>query len=240
MSSSAPGGTGQTPRVAFLTGASGGLGRALARTLVGHGFNVALAARNASRLDDLVTELGNDAALAVSMDVAQWDQVVEAVAAVVGRWGGIDVVVANAGVAGKTSFLGEEGVPPADWSAMIDANLLGTALTAKATMPHLLERSGQLIITGSVAGVITRPGSLYSVTKWAVAQLAETIRSEVAGSGVRVGIVHPGMIDTDLLRAEHRGQPALDPDGLAAGFMGVIESPYDINEIVIRPPGAAH
>ncbi|MFD6059884.1 SDR family oxidoreductase [Rhodococcus wratislaviensis] len=227
-------------RVAVLTGASGGLGRATARALVAMGFKVALVARDAGRLDALVADLGSESALTVSADISVWTEIDNAMAFVAERWGRIDLVLANAGVAGTTSFVSDRGLHPSEWAGMVRTNVLGTALTARAAMPHLLMSSGQLILIGSVAGTITRPGSMYSVTKWAVAQLAESIRAETTNTDVRVCLLNPGVIDTDLLREDLRSQPSLAPDELARVLTHVIQQPYDVNEITIRPRGAAH
>jgi NADP-dependent 3-hydroxy acid dehydrogenase YdfG len=229
-------------RTAIVTGASGGLGAEIARCLASREFRVALFARNLDRLTVLAEEIGADSSMPQAVDITDWSAVSCAVDTVAARWGGVDVVVANAGVAMGSSFVDEKGSPPEQWAAMVSTNVLGTALTARASLPHLRRRGGHLVLIGSVSGIVTRPGSLYSVTKWAVSALAESIRAEMAGTGVRVTIVHPGIIDTDILRPEHRDQPMLQVEDVSRAVLWAMEQPshVDIGVVVVRPSGAAH
>jgi NADP-dependent 3-hydroxy acid dehydrogenase YdfG len=227
-------------RTALVTGASGGLGAAIAGALVEHGYRVALVARNEAKLADLVSQLGGERAMAVAADITSWEAVSSVVQRVESAWGPLDLAVANAGVALSTSFHRETGAPPEEWAAMVSTNVLGTALTARATLPGLTRQTGHLVIIGSISGTVTRPGSLYSVTKWAVTKLAESIRAELAGTGVRVTIVQPGVIDTDILREELRNQPMLTANDVARAIVFAVAQPsgVDVNELVVRPRGA--
>lgn len=229
-------------RTAIVTGASGGLGAEISRHLASREHRVALFARNLERLSDLAEELGPDGSMPLAVDITDWAAIHSAVDMVANSWGGVDVVVANAGMAMSSSFVDDKGTPPDQWAAMVSTNVLGSALTARASLPHLRRRGGHLVLIGSVSGTVTRPGSLYSVTKWAVSALAESIRAELAGSGVRVTIVHPGIIDTDILRPEHRDQPMLTVEDVSRAVMWALEQPahVDVGTVVVRPRGASH
>src|SRR5450432_2972982 len=158
----------------FVTGASSGIGAAAARRAVAAGDRVVLAARREPKLAALVEELGGaERALAVRCDVTEWDQVTAAVDAALERFGRIDVVFANAGFGAKRGFT-EESVE--HWRSMILTNVLGVALTIRATLPHLLERGdGHYVLTSSIAGRRSLPGSLYSATKFAVTGIGQSL-----------------------------------------------------------------
>jgi NADP-dependent 3-hydroxy acid dehydrogenase YdfG len=225
-------------RVLLITGASGGLGEDLAERAAGSGHRVVLVARRADRLRALTERIGAERALAVSADVTDWTDMTRVVDAAVDRFGRIDVAVANAGTATPASFFGTGGDNPVEWRDMVLTNVYGTALTARAVLPALRESTGHLVIMGSVIGRIMRPG-LYSATKWAVTAMAASIRAEAVGTGVRVTLLQPGVIDTGLLRDDLRTRPMLEPEVISRVVLFAIEQPpsVDVNEIVIRPTG---
>jgi NADP-dependent 3-hydroxy acid dehydrogenase YdfG len=219
--------------VFLITGASSGIGAATARAAAQAGHRVALAARSVDRLNELVDELGGeDRALAIACDVTEWDQQEAMVASTLERFGQLDVVFANAGFGAKRGFLNES---PEHWRSMVLTNVYGAALTIRATIEALRETKGHLLLTGSVAGRRSLPGSLYSATKWAVTAMGESARQELNGSGVRVTLVEPGMVDTPFFT--NRPTDALHPDDIARAVMWAISQPahVDINEILIRP-----
>jgi NADP-dependent 3-hydroxy acid dehydrogenase YdfG len=222
--------------VLLITGASTGIGAATARRAAHAGFRVALAARSTDRLQSLATELGGeDRALAVTADVIKWDDQQAMVAATTERFGRLDAVFANAGFGAARGFL--EGDPD-HWRSMVLTNVLGPALTIRATLPALKQSRGHMIITGSVAGRRALPGSLYSCTKFAVSAMGEALRQDVDGSGIRVTVVEPGMVDTPFF---DDGTPdwALEPDDIARAVLYALQQPahVDVNEILIRPTG---
>ena len=187
--------------VFLITGASGGIGAATAWAAVRAGYRVVLTGRRAAPLRDLAAELGGpERALPACCDVSDWDQLGTLVSEVLGTLGRLDVVFANAGQSAPTSFLGQGGLPPGEWHGLVAANVLGPALTARAVLPALASSGGHLLLTGSVAGRVTRPGSLYSATKWAVSALAAGIRAECVGTGVRVTLIQPGLTDSGPAR----------------------------------------
>ncbi len=219
--------------VFLITGASSGIGAATARAAAQGGYRLALAARSTDRLDELASELGGpERALALPCDVTEWGQQQAMVASTLEHFGRIDRVFANAGFGAKRGFLEES---PEQWRAMVLTNVYGAALTIRATIEALRESRGHLLLTGSVAGRRALPGSLYSATKWAVTGMGESARQELNGSGVRVTLIEPGMVDTPFFT--NRPTDALTPDDVAAAVMYAVSQPphVDVNEILIRP-----
>ena len=126
--------------------------------------------------------------------MTEWEQQQAMVAAALEAFGQLDVVFANAGFGATRGFLEES---PEHWRAMVLTNVYGAALTIRATIPALRESRGHLLLTGSVAGRVALPGSLYSCTKWAVTAMAQAARQELDdNSGVRVTLIEPGMVAT--------------------------------------------
>lgn len=222
-------------KVFLITGASSGIGAATARRAVAAGHSVALAARGTGRLDALADELGAPGrTLTVACDVREWDQVEAMTAAALERFGRLDVVFANAGFGVKR---GLQAATPEEWKAMVLTNVYGAAITVRATMPAVTVARGHYLLTGSVAGRKAMPGSVYSATKWAVSSLGESLRAELNGTGARVTLVEPGIVDTPFY---DDGSPIDDPltaDDVARTVMFAIDQPahVDINEILMRP-----
>lgn len=210
----------------------------MARSAVQAGHSVAFVARDQSRLDSSVDGLPADQVLTIKADVTNWSDMSAAVDTTVDRFGRLDAAVANAGVAHSVSFFGLSGTDPADWGTMVNTNVLGSALTARAALPSLVETKGNLVFIGSISGRTHRPG-LYSATKWSVTAMAASIRAEAVGTGVRVTIVQPGVIDTSDLRDDLQKRPKLNPEVVANAVLYAIGQPesVDVNEIVLRPVG---
>jgi NADP-dependent 3-hydroxy acid dehydrogenase YdfG len=223
-------------RVMLITGASTGIGAATARHAVGAGWRVVLAARSDDRLAELVAELGEEHAMAKRCDVTEFGDQEALVAAALERFGRIDAAFANAGFGAARGFLKED---PDQWRRMVLTNVLGVAYTIRAVLPHFKERrEGHFLLTSSVAGRRSLPGSLYSATKWAVTGMGEALRQELRqeeGSRVRVTLVEPGVVDTPFF--DNRPSDALAPDDIARIVMFAVEQPshVDINEVLVRP-----
>ncbi len=220
--------------VFLITGASSGIGAATARHAVADGYRVVLAARSTDRLEELVTELGgSERALAVRCDVTEWADQEAMVAASLSQFGRLDVAFANAGFGAARGFLNES---VEHWRSMVLTNVYGAALTVRACLPALTESRGHLLLTGSVAGRRALPGSLYSATKWAVTAMGEAARQELNGTGVRVTLIEPGMVDTPFF-SQGAGPDSLKPDDVARAVMFAVSQPahVDVNEILIRP-----
>ena len=224
--------------VLLITGASSGIGAATARAASEAGYRLVLGARRKKELDKLARELGGaERAIARSCDVTNWADVEGIAEAALTKFGRIDAVFANAGFGAKRGFL-EESVP--HWKSMIETNVLGVALTIRATLPELLDRDrGHYVLTGSVAGRRAVPGSLYSATKWAVGAIAESLRQELRQmhetDGIRVTAISPGATDTPFF--DNRPENALGAEDVARAVIYALSQPphVDINEIVVRP-----
>jgi NADP-dependent 3-hydroxy acid dehydrogenase YdfG len=224
--------------VLLITGASSGIGAATARAAASE-YRLVLAARRLEPMEELVAELGGEKrALAVRCDVTEWDQVEAMAVAGLERFGRIDAVFANAGFGASRGFLEES---PEHWRSMVLTNVYGVALTIRATLPHLLERGeGHFLITSSVAGRRTLPGSLYSATKWAATAIGEALRAELRlmheNRDIRVTLIEPGMTDTPFFD-NRPGEWALRDEDIAKAAIYALEQRpgVDVNEILIRP-----
>jgi len=226
-----------SPPTFLITGASTGIGAATARHAVAAGYRVALAARGEEKLAALVDELGgSDHAIAVRTDVTEWDDVRAFAEAALDAFGSIDVVLANAGFGGARSFSPETADPVEDWKAMVLTNVYGVALTVRATIEPLKASQGHLLITSSVAGRRSLPGSLYSATKFAATSMGESLRQELNGTGCRVTVVEPGMVDTPFFDSPPELH-ALEGDDIARAILFAVQQPphVDVNELLIRP-----
>jgi len=231
-----------TQKVFLVTGASTGIGEATARRAVEAGFNVVLAARSTEKLERLVAEFGAEKALAVTCDVADWQSQQRLVEKSLQRFGKIDVVFANAGFSKGSTFYGGEDKPD-EWREMVMVNVFGAAVTARLTLPELVKSGGHLLITGSVVGRVTSIRNLYSATKWAVTGMAQAIRNEMVGTGIRVTLIEPGIVDTPFW--DHLQKPPsteLQSDDIARAVMYAVSQPphVDVNDILIRPTGQPH
>jgi NADP-dependent 3-hydroxy acid dehydrogenase YdfG len=217
----------------LITGASSGIGAATARHAAAAGWRLLLAARSKERLDELAAELGGSArAIAMQCDVAEWEQQQAVVERALSSYGQIDAAFANAGFGGPRGFLEDT---PEHWREMVLTNVYGAALTLRATIPALKQSRGHLLLTSSVAGRRALPGSMYSCTKHAVTAMGEAARKDLHGSGVRVTLIEPGMVDTPFF--ENRPTNALSGDDVARAVLYALSQPphVDVNEILVRP-----
>ncbi|MCI3919962.1 SDR family oxidoreductase [Paenibacillus sp. TRM 82003] len=181
-------------RTAVITGASSGIGTAVARRLHGMGAQVALAARSLDKLDALAAELGARA-IAIELDVSDEASVRAAFEAVRERCGEVDLLVNNAGF-GRFETVAESSVE--SLRQMMDVNYFGVALCTKAVLPSMLaRRSGHIVNVASIAGKLgTAKSAGYSATKHAVLGFTNALRQELHGTGVRVTAVNPGPVRT--------------------------------------------
>ncbi len=193
-------------KTVLVTGASSGIGAAVARELAVHGANLVLAARRRERLDALAAELqsaGRVRVLPVTVDVTRDGDLERAVEEACATFGGLDVAVANAGfaVTGPFERLGLE-----DYRRQFETNVFGVLRTAYAALPALRETRGQLVVMGSVAGYVPMAAlSPYTMSKFAVRALAETLHDELAAAGVDVTLLSPGFIVSDIGRVDNEG-----------------------------------
>jgi NADP-dependent 3-hydroxy acid dehydrogenase YdfG len=220
--------------VLVITGASTGIGAATAHRAVEFGHRVVLAARSEDKLTALAEQLGGgEKALAARCDVTSWSDQQALVQTALDRYGRMDAYFANAGFGAKRGFL-EESVE--HWKSMIDTNVLGTALSIRASLGYFKEQnSGHLILTSSIAGRRALPGSLYSATKHAVTAMGEALRQEIADTNIKMTLIEPGMVDTPFFDNPVSG--ALDPDDIARAVLFTLTQPphVNVNEMLIRP-----
>lgn len=242
-----------TGRRVLVTGASSGLGAATCRSIVAGGGSVAMLARRKERLDELAAELG-DRAVGVPADVTDSAALEAATAVAAERLGGLDGVVA---VAGKSMVGAIETGTPQAWRDLIELNLIGSLSAVHYALRHF-EGTGRrdVIVVGSVAAVTPMPGTgLYSATKSALLAACESMRHELAPAGIGVGVIMPGMFETEGLTLEGlvidgpfpaNDFPLVTPDtvpqpahvvGDTIAFMLGLPQGNTINEIVLRPTG---
>ena len=194
-----------TGTVALVTGASSGIGAATARQLAEHGAAVALVARRKDRLDDLAADIENagGTALVVAADITDRTEAQAAVAQTVAQFGRLDILVNNAGL----MLLGPVvGADPDEWDRMIAVNVQGLLYTAHAALPHLLQaaedsprRVADIVNISSVAGRVAGSGyGVYNLTKFGVNGFTEALRQEITKRHVRVGVLEPGAVTTEL------------------------------------------
>lgn len=189
-------------QVAIITGASRGIGRAIAIALASEGANIVVNyASSSDAADELVSEItqagGN--AIALQADVSQADQVDTLISSVMEKWGRIDILVNNAGITRDTLLL---RMKPEEWQAVIDLNLTGVFLCTRAVSKIMLkQRSGRIINIASVAGQMGNPGQAnYSAAKAGVIGFTKTVAKELASRGLTVNAVAPGFIETDMTK----------------------------------------
>jgi NADP-dependent 3-hydroxy acid dehydrogenase YdfG len=238
--------------VALVTGASSGIGEATARTLADLGAAVALVARRKERLEKLASEISSRT-LVLETDVTDREQAFAAVERTVAELGRLDTVINNAGV----MLLGPiVDAPIEEWERMVHLNLLGLLYTAHAALPYLLKaaedgprRVADLVNISSVAGRVAREGSgVYNLTKHGVGAFSESLRQEVTTRHVRVSLVEPGAVETELashLRPEIAQQAMqrfasierMKAEDIADTIAFIVTRPrrMAINEVLVRP-----
>jgi NADP-dependent 3-hydroxy acid dehydrogenase YdfG len=222
--------------VALVTGASSGIGEATALSLAAEGATVALLARRRDRLEDLRRriESSGGTAIAVEVDVADQRRAAAAVDDVVAELGRLDTLVNNAGL----MLIGPAAqADPADWDTMLSVNVQGLLYVTRASLPHLIAAAADsprgvadVVNVSSTAGRVARPGTaVYALTKFGIGAFSEALRQEVLGQRVRVGLVEPGTVQTEITN----NLPAADREALAKRDAGMVKlEPADIADAV--------
>ena len=241
--------------VALVTGASSGIGEATAALLAAQGAAVALVARRKGRLDALAARIegAGGRALVLEADVSQEAQARDAVERTAAELGRLDTLVNNAGV----MLLGPmEHAPVEEWQRMVELNVLGLMYCAHAALPHLLQAAqagprqvADMVNVSSVAGRVARAGSgVYNATKFGVGAFSESLRQEVTSRHVRVSLVEPGAVETELashnrpevlesIRKRFADIERLRSEDIADAISYVVTRPRHVavNEVLIRP-----
>jgi len=238
-----------TDRVVAITGASSGIGEATAVACARAGAAVALGARRENRLRALVREIESDAgqAIAVSVDVAREEQAGAFIRMAHETFGRLDALINNAGVMLLGPF---EDSDVDDWRRMIDVNVMGMLHCTHAALPLMrAQGAGHIVNVSSVAGRPARAGSgVYNLTKFGICGFSESLRQEVTGDGIRVTVLEPGAVQTELVghnpaavqqRMEQRfaGVRQLDPEDAARTIVFALAEPQHVmlGEVLIRP-----
>ena len=237
-------------KVAVITGASSGIGEATAEALAAEGVTVVVAARREDRLDDLVGRINGNGgeALAIACDVTDEEQAHDLIQRAKDEFGRVDVLVNNAGVMQLSRV--EKGLSE-EWRRMFDVNVLGLLYATEAAIEVMKEQgSGHLVNISSLAGRSSRAMlGVYSGTKFAVNAISEALRQELQEDSIRVTMVEPGAVETELPEhiSDEEAQEAisglvgelepLQPEDIAAAITYVIAQParVSVNEILIRP-----
>ncbi len=240
--------------VALVTGASSGIGEATAVALASEGATLAVAARRRDRLEALVERIGNDAdVLVIETDITDVASARSMVENTVREFGRLDTLVNNAGV----MLLGPiVGAPIEEWRRMVELNVLGLLYCTHAALPHLLQaaeteprRVADVVNVSSVAGRVARRGSgVYNTTKFGVVAFSESLRQEVTGRHVRVSVIEPGAVMTELashnrpeiiedMRANFGAIEMMRSEDIAESIVFTITRPRHVavNEVLIRP-----
>ncbi|MFF2993296.1 SDR family NAD(P)-dependent oxidoreductase [Streptomyces sp. NPDC057950] len=233
-------------RVVLVTGASSGIGRAIAIALSKAGARVAAGARRADRVRSLAEDAPGEM-LALELDVTDPQSVRDAVEATVERFGALDVLVNNAGVMLSGQILGADTT---EWTRMVETNLLGSMYAVHSALPHLLRSKGAVVQISSTSGRVSSAASgVYAATKFGVTAFSEALRQEVTEQGVRVVVVEPGFVATEL--TSHITDPAIQAmaktmadsmrtlraEDIAGAVVYALSQPEHVavNEILIRP-----
>jgi NADP-dependent 3-hydroxy acid dehydrogenase YdfG len=230
--------------VAIVTGAASGIGAATARELAADGAAVVLASLPGEDMGSLIAavEQAGGEALAVPTDVRNAQQCEALATAALERFGRIDLLVANAGIADQTTAHGGD---PDRWRRVLETNLLGAAYSVRAVLPSMLERrSGHIVLVASVSGREAYVGEpIYIASKWGLVGYGHALRQEVASANVRVTLIEPGLVDTPLTRGSPTVEPLLRasaplrPEDVARVIAYAHRQPANvaISEITVRP-----
>ncbi|SFT90313.1 Short-chain dehydrogenase [Algoriphagus locisalis] len=192
-------------KVVWITGASSGIGKAMAFEWAGLGYKVALSSRRKKLLDKVANEINQlgGAALVVPCDVTDESALDIAVQQIISTWGRMDVVVANAGFGVFGSI---DTLTAKDWNRQLQGNVMGLALTVKYALPHLKENKGMIGLVGSVGAYLPNPNlGAYGASKAAVHSIGQTLQVELMGTGVSCTTMHPGFVVSEIARMDNDG-----------------------------------
>lgn len=244
----------ENKKTALITGATSGIGRATARLFAAQGINLILCGRRQDRLDELKEELGHfTAVLTLNFDIRSKEEVHKAINSLTLPFSEIDILINNAGNAHGLDSI--EAGNTDDWDAMLDINVKGLLYITKAILPTMIRRkAGHIINIGSTAGKEVYPkGNVYCASKHAVDALNQGLRIDLNPYGIRVGAVHPGLVETEFSNVRFKGdaeraalvykgfQP-LKPEDIADIIYFVVTRPYHVNiaDLIVMPTAQAN
>lgn len=228
-------------KTAFITGATSGIGKATAIELAKENMNLILCGRRKQRLDELKTELSSNVKVyTLSFDIRNRDEVKQAIASLPEEFKRIDILINNAGNAHGLDPIQDGSID--DWDAMIDINVKGLLYVSKQIIPQMVKRgSGHIINIGSTAGKEVYPnGNVYCASKHAVNAINQGMRIDLNGTGIRVGAINPGMVETEFSEVRFKGDSEkaskvyqgfepLQPEDVADIIRFVVTRPYHVN-----------
>jgi len=240
-------------KTAFITGATSGIGKSTAIHFALKGINLVLCGRRQDRLDALEKELGKEVQIhTLNFDIRSKEAVHAAIASLPSEFSQIDILINNAGNAHGLDTIQDGNID--DWDAMLDINVKGLLYVSKALIPQMIARkSGHIINIGSTAGKEVYPkGNVYCASKHAVDAINQGMRIDLNGTGVRVGAVNPGLVETEFSNVRFKGdeeradsvykgfQP-LKPEDIADIIYFVVTRPYHVNiaDLVVMPTAQA-
>ncbi|PWJ42397.1 SDR family NAD(P)-dependent oxidoreductase [Sediminitomix flava] len=240
-------------KTALITGATSGIGRATAQEFAKNGIRLILTGRRTDRLDELKKELGEQTeVLTLEFDVSDREKVNEVFENLPQDWKQIDILINNAGNAHGLSSIQDGDID--DWDKMMDINVKGLLYVSKAVIPSMIEKSsGHIINIGSIAGKEVYPnGNVYCASKHAVDALTQGMRIDLNAHGIKVGAVHPGLVETefsevrfkgDTVRAKgvYTGYEPLKPEDIADIIYFIVSRPYHVNiaDLLVFPTAQA-
>lgn len=240
-------------KTAFITGATSGIGKSTAIHFALKGINLVLCGRRQDRLEALEKELGKEVQIhTLNFDIRSKEAVHAAIASLPSEFSQIDILINNAGNAHGLDTIQDGSID--DWDAMLDINVKGLLYVSKALIPQMIARkSGHIINIGSTAGKEVYPkGNVYCASKHAVDAINQGMRIDLNGTGVRVGAVNPGLVETEFSNVRFKGdeeradsvykgfQP-LKPEDIADIIYFVVTRPYHVNiaDLVVMPTAQA-
>lgn len=240
-------------KTAFVTGSTSGIGRATARILAKNNYKIILCGRRMDRLEDLKKELSALTAVhTLCFDVRDKKAVFEKINSLPPTFSTIDVLINNAGNAHGFSPIQDGDLD--DWDAMIDINIKGLLYVSKAIIPRMIaQKSGHIINIGSIAGKEVYPnGNVYCASKFAVDALNRSMQIDLNPFGIRVGAIHPGMVETEFSEVRfngnkdkaantYKGLKPLSPEDIADIIHFVVSRPYHVNiaDLIVFPTAQA-
>ncbi|WP_339864176.1 SDR family NAD(P)-dependent oxidoreductase [uncultured Algoriphagus sp.] len=192
-------------KVVWITGASSGIGKAMAFEWASLGYKVVLSARRKELLEEIALEIKNSGGetLVVPVDILEEKSIENAVQSIIDTWGRLDVAVANAGFGVFGSI---DKLTAKDWNRQLNGNVTGLALTVKYALPHLKQNQGRIGLVGSVGAYLPNPNvGAYGASKAAVHSIGLTLQVELMGTGVSCTTIHPGFVESEIARIDNDG-----------------------------------